>query len=481
MLQTRLFYPELQDHTSYYSSADCAGAVARVKQYLVKMGVSKGGYTAVVLPNNLLTLILYLTLLEIGSIAVSFNVRWSDQEIQDQLDKLNCQIVISDRVGLGVNRVLITGVELGTYLANQADPIQLITNYIDLPSTEQIQGIFFTSGTTGKPKGVQLTVGNHYHSALTVNHFLQLNLQLSSPHWLLTLPLYHVGGMGILWRVLVGGGKISLAPKFTEETIIDWVRTGDVHLISLVPTMWKKILPHELFVDALSHWQKLKAIFLGGERADRSLLEKCLHYQLPIFVTYGMTECASQISILDVRKYPHKLNSVGQVLDHIQLEINAPEPATGIGEIAIHSPSLTCGYYRDELKFNQNGYYLTGDMGYVSENFLYLVDRRTDLIISGGENIYPAELEQILIKHPQIQEVVVIPQSDATWGQVPAVIYTGEANLTLSDIQTFCLNAHLARYKLPKYLYWVQEMPLNSNHKIDRRLLRKLANQKQFF
>lgn len=475
----RLTYPELRTADLCWSSQDCARAVAVVKQYL--RGVGSNVPVALVLQNSYLSLFIYLALLELGSIAVSINIRCSEQEIQDQLDQLNCQFVISDHPLSLAGRTLVSTAELASQL--QRDTPQSMATQIYLESADQIQGIFFTSGTTGKPKGVQLTVGNHYHSAQTVNHFLKDYLQVSSPHWLLTLPLYHVGGMGILWRVLVQGGAISLVPKFDGDTVIGYVRAGNVNLISLVPTMLKRILAHELFLDSLSSWQNLKGIFLGGARADRSLLEQCLDYQLPVFVTYGMTECASQVSILDIRKFPQKLDSVGQVLDHILLAINNPDPRTGVGEIAIQSASLTSGYYGDDsLPLNQKGYYLTGDLGYIdrdqlSGSFLYLVDRRTDLIISGGENVYPKELEQILIKHPQIEDVVVIARADPEWGQVPAVVYKGAQNLTLRDLQTFCLSANLSRYKLPKYLDWVEEMPLTNNAKIDRQLLRKRVNQ----
>ncbi|MFN3927009.1 MAG: o-succinylbenzoate--CoA ligase [Pseudanabaenaceae cyanobacterium] len=421
--------------------------------------ICQGQKVGLYLSNQPLTLMLYFALLKLGAIVIWLNKRLTSHEVIQQMVSIGGELIIADQ-GLSNNQCRLIRLEqiksLVDFTKTAEHPLEILTNSLQ---------IFFTSGTTGKPKAVPLSGANFVYSAIAVVNFLRQRGVINQ-RWLLCLPLYHVGGMGIVWRSLLTGGTIHLLEKFDPIEIIEIVQTGQVNLISLVPTMLKRILTHELFAGTLPYWQNMGGIFLGGARADRVLLEQCLDLKLPVLVTYGMTEAASQISILDLQKYPHKIPSVGQVLPHMDLQIQDTE-------ICIKSPALMTGYWGHSPI---NNYFPTGDLGYLDQDgFLYLYDRRIDLIISGGENIYPAELEAILSTHPQIGEVCVVAQPDPEWGQVPALFYTGAGDLTLEAVQNYCLAHHLARYKLPKALYHIPRLPLTASGKCDRQYLRKVV------
>jgi len=464
----------LSDHQQMWTYADTYLEVSRISWVLRELGIGRGKRVSVLLNNLPITIFIYLALMDLGAIAICLNYRLSDQEIYSLLDEYAVEFMISDHQLFVPNFCRLINIDF----MEKSSSAQCALDIGFDPS--QIQGIFFTSGTTGKPKAVPLSYLNHWHSAIAVNQFLDLD----QPHWLLCLPLYHVGGLAILWRALLAGGRITLLSKFTPEIVIKVIKETDINLISLVPTMLKRILENSAFSDSIKQWQSLRGIFLGGASADPALLTHCLELQLPIICTYGMTETASQITALELIKYPHKLNSVGQVLPHAQVKII--HPANSViedslyGEIAIKSPALMSGYLQhNDQQFDADGYFVTGDLGYFdADNFLYIVNRRTDIIISGGENIYPSEIERILQQHPLISEVCVVAKSDPEWGEVPAVVITN-SQLSLQEIQSFCLSHHLARYKLPKFLMCLPEMPRIGVGKYNRSLLRELLAHNQ--
>ncbi len=457
-----------------WTYADTYAEVSNICHVLRELGIVSGKRVGVLLNNLAITIFIYLALMDLGAIAICLNYRLSDQEIYSLLAEYAVEFMISDRQLLIPKFCRLTNIDL---IAKSSAPQCTLNITFDL---SQIQGIFFTSGTTGKPKAVPLTYLNHWQSAIAVNQFLDL----VQPHWLLCLPLYHVGGLAILWRALLAGGRITLLSKFTPEIVIKVIKETDINLISLVPTMLKRILENSAFSDSIKQWQSLRGIFLGGASAEPNLLSHCLELQLPIICTYGMTETASQITALELLKYPHKLNSVGQTLPHVEVKIinssHSDIEANLYGEIAIKSPALMSGYLQQkDQRFSTDGYFLTGDLGYLDlDNFLHIVNRRTDVIISGGENIYPSEIERILLQHPLISEVCVVAKSDPEWGEIPAVIITNN-QLSLEEIQSFCLSHHLARYKLPKFLMYLPEIPRIGVGKYNRSFLRELLGHNQ--
>jgi O-succinylbenzoic acid--CoA ligase len=338
---------------------------------------------------------------------------------------------------------------------------------------ENIQGIFYTSGTTGKPKGVPLTYSNHFHSAIAS----ALNLGVRpDDNWLLCMPLFHVGGLAIAWRSVINGTTLTLLPKFDEGEILEAIATEKVTLISLVPTMLTRLLEH-------SHWQnlqKLRAILLGGAPASLDLIERCTQLNLPIMPTYGMTETASQITTL----LPHEVNIkqgssglplFGNRLRIVDLDNSSQEmPIGAIGQIVVQGACVMGGYlHQSEQNPIEDGWLHTGDLGYLDrDGYLYVVSRRADLIISGGENIYPSEIEGVLLSHPAIAEACVIGIGDREWGEVVAVVIVTNTGLSLTEVRNFCEQKSLARYKLPKALYIWESLPKTASGKLLRQEIR---------
>jgi o-succinylbenzoate---CoA ligase len=223
-------------------------------------------------------------------------------------------------------------------------------------------------------------------------------------------------------------------------------------------------------------------MLLGGGPASRDLLEKCVAKGMPVYQSYGMTETSSQIVTLAPEYSFSKLGSAGKPLFPSQLRIMEGDREADKGkpgEIAVKGPNVTPGYLNREAetaKAMKDGWFYTGDIGRLDEDgFLYVLDRRSDLIISGGENIYPAEIEGVLASHPAVADAGVIGVKDPQWGEVPAAFIqtAGETGLHADEIEEFC-RGKLAKYKVPKTYYFVDEIPRNASRKILRRELRAM-------
>jgi o-succinylbenzoate---CoA ligase len=218
-------------------------------------------------------------------------------------------------------------------------------------------------------------------------------------------------------------------------------------------------------------------MLLGGGPAALPLLEECVQKEIPVFQTYGMTETSSQIVTLSPEDSLRKLGSAGKPLFPSQLKILSDEKKEAAvnetGEIIVKGPNVTSGYLNRDKNSN-DGWLYTGDIGYLDEEgFLFVLDRRSDLIISGGENIYPAEIEGVLASHPAIWDAGVIGSQDHKWGQVPVAFIVKHSEVSEAEIMTFCLE-RLAKYKIPKKIYFIDKIPRNASKKILRRELRAL-------
>ncbi|MEL3973923.1 o-succinylbenzoate--CoA ligase [Rossellomorea oryzaecorticis] len=413
---------------------------------------------------------------QLGLTAVLLNHRLSPSELAFQIEDMNLSAVILDD-------------EFYEKLQNQ--PIQKVTLsglHKATPSTFEIKGHFqldqvcsvmYTSGTTGAPKGVLQTYGNHWWSAIGSS----LNLGTSeNDTWLCSVPLFHISGYSILMRSVIYGMSVRLFEHFDVERINRELKSGSITIMSAVSNMLQRMLKD---LGDESYHGNFRCMLLGGGPAPLPLLEICRDKEIPVFQTYGMTETSSQIVTLSPEYSLSKLGSAGKPLFPSELKIKKetrPAAAYEEGEILVKGPNVTIGYYKREganQKSFEDGWLSTGDIGYVDdEGFLFVLDRRSDLIISGGENVYPAEIESMLASHKEIEDVGVAGISSDEWGQVPcAFIVKGTMSLLNGkDVLSFC-KKNLASYKQPKKIVFVDEIPRNASNKILRRVLRERWEQ----
>ena len=341
------------------------------------------------------------------------------------------------------------------HLGDVGDFVDGNINLIWNPSDETVFCIINTSATTGKFKSVPVRwsqIEAHVKASAKV-----LGVE-EEDNWLVVLPMFHVSGLSIILRTLYNGTRATIREKFSEQVVLDALETKEVTMVSLVPTVLQRI------VERIQS-PTLRAILLGGEFIPMPLLQECVQRDLPVYKTYGMSETFAQSTTFSIREYPNKLASVGYPLEGVTIEIRNPDEQ-GVGEVWLSSPMLMKGYLNKEPI---QGAFNTDDIGYVDDDgFLYLLNRRKDIIISGGENIYPKEIEDVLYRMDGILECAVIPVSDPKWGQVPVLCVV--TNCSEEDISRYLLS-RLAKYKVPKRIVYYDALPKNSMGKILRQTL----------
>ncbi|MFT4040259.1 MAG: o-succinylbenzoate--CoA ligase [Thermomicrobiales bacterium] len=333
--------------------------------------------------------------------------------------------------------------------------------------------VLFTSGTTGRPKGARIIYGNLWHSAVASALLLD---QQPGDIWLATLSLHHIGGLSILYRAAIGGCTVDLHERFDADTTLQSIRDG-AGFVSLVPTMLQRLLDHPASPTA---WpESLRAILLGGAATPAPLLERAMAAGLPVLPTYGLTETSSQAATLFPDEISSHPGSSGTPLPTTEIRImhdgNPVAPGV-IGGIEVRGPAVFAGYLDEPLPRDPAAWFPTGDDGYLdADGFLYVVDRRTDLIVSGGENIYPAEIERVLLTHPNVTDAGVAGVSDTQWGARPAaaVVWQGEPRTAQATLQAYC-RAALASFKAPDHVLEVAALPRSPGGKLLRREVRAM-------
>jgi len=473
---------------TYAALYDEARALA---QELRRIGVVAGATVAVLMYDGYKYARTVHGLMQAGAILVPLNVRLSDDELAWQVADAGASLLLVDDTGnaqgqavaqTGQAHICVQTIE--DLLLRMADAAEDLTNTLDAADTvtlSDVHAIIYTSGTTGRPKGVQLTYGNHWWAATA--SALQLGLCVNE-RWLVPMPLFHVGGLQVLMRSLIYGTTAVIHNKFEPIAVNRALDDAAITLVSLVPTMLQRLL--EARGDR-PFGGALRCVLLGGSAAPRPLLERALALGAPISQSYGLTEADSQVCTLTTADSLRKLGASGKPLLPTEVAIWAdggyarPDVA---GEIFVRGPTVTSGYHNrpeaNVASFHE-GWFRTGDIGYLdNEGYLYVIDRRIDMIVSGGENVYPAEVEAILLSHPDIAEVGVVGLEDETWGQVPAafVVLKEDKSLRLPDLVEFC-RTRLARYKTPKALYVLNTLPRNASGKLLRKNLRQWLNEQR--
>ena len=414
----------------------------------------------------------------VGAVLVPLNIRLTASERARQLNLVKPQLLIIDNetvsaYGDSKPQEIRTLADLVFHEPQCGLEPQALRPPPPQPGEPQVQSIIFTSGTTGTPKGVQLTFDNHFWSATASAYHLGVD---TNDRWLSCLPLYHVGGLAVVFRSCLYGTAIVLQRSFDLEQFQRSLRQDEVTLTSLVPTMLHRLLSSSPPTD----WpQSLRMVLLGGAAAPADLLTAAKEAAVPVAATYGLTETASQVATALPADVQRKPDSVGRPLLFTETRIADADgntlPHGQIGEILVRGPQVMAAYFRNPAATDsalRDGWLYTGDMGRLdADGDLYVVQRRTDMIVSGGENIYPAEVEAALREHPAVADVCVVGLPDAEWGQRSAAAVQLRSGETLSPEALLAFSrTRLAGYKQPaaNLIRFVYALPQTASGKIAR-------------
>lgn len=480
-----LFFNEPGGPTSEWTFAtlqrDALELASRLQNFIVK-----GRPVALLLGNGPSFVLAIHALIQLNAVTVPLNIRLTVPELLWQLNDVGAGLLISESrfttqlAQFGQQRPDMRILEIDKLLVVAGSDLDLSQLTPDLVEPRQhlnldaLHTIIYSSGTTGRPKGIMLTYSNHWWSVIGSS----LNLGLyPSDKWLAVLPLFHVGGLSLLFKSVIYGIPLVLHSSFQEAAVNHAIDYEGVTIASVVSTMLVRMLDER---HDKPYPPTLRCLLLGGGPAPQPLLERCAAIGAPVVQSYGLTETASQNTTLAPADALTRLGSAGKPLFPNLLMIDAPD-TEGIGEILVRGPTVTTGYWQrpDETAIAvRNGWLHTGDLGRLdSAGFLYVLDRRSDLIISGGENVYPAEVEAILLSHPAIAEAGVFGLTDQSWGQIvtAAVRLRPGQSVTPTDLTAF-LSTKLARFKIPVKIFFVtpdQNLPRNAAGKLLRRELRE--------
>jgi o-succinylbenzoate---CoA ligase len=309
-----------------------------------------------------------------------------------------------------------------------------------------------TSGTSGRARTVGLTYGNHLWSA--VGSAFKIGVD-PADRWLCCLPLHHVGGLSILMRSVIYGTGVVVHDGFDVDRVAESLDSDGVTLVSLVPTMLVRLL------DAGVELSAPRVILLGGGPVPVEVIEEATGRGAKVVQTYGLTEAASQVTTLEPQEAHRKLGSAGRPLLTTHLRIQE-------GEILVQGPTVGPGLA------DEDGWLHTGDLGRIDdEGFLYVEDRLDDVIVTGGENVVPSEVEDVLLRHPGVAEAAAVARPDPEWQQaVTAVVVLRDgARASADELRRHCASS-LAGHKVPKRVEFAPELPRTPSGKVLRRALR---------
>jgi O-succinylbenzoic acid--CoA ligase len=341
--------------------------------------------------------------------------------------------------------------------ADQIDVVREVFPRSDV----NLHTVVLTSGSTVGPRPVRLTRAN-VAAAIAASRARLGND--ASDCWLLNLPLFHVGGLSVLWRSAAAGGSVVVHDRFDAKRTAQAMKDGTATVTSLVPTMLHRVLEADP-----GPYHGMKAVLLGGAAADRDLVERALDAGLPTLQTYGMTETCSQVATVAPGEEVESLGTAGRPLDGMKVVIDGDE----VGEIIVDGPAVSPGYLGEPERSRGHR---TGDLGYLDgEGRLVVLGRVDDMIVTGGENVYPQRVADVLSRHRFIRRVEVVGMPDPEWGQAIVAVVVGDRT-TRRRLARWA-RERLPKHELPKQWIFVDELPMLSNGKVDRAALAEIARR----
>jgi O-succinylbenzoic acid--CoA ligase len=436
-----------------HSYGDLAPRVASLAGRLHRSGIGAGSRVALVAENRPETAVALYALIELGAVLVPIHPRLTALEAQAILTDAAPDLILHDE-------------QLGGEPSAPPCPSRS-----DSFGSSNPLAIVYTSGTTGVPKGAILSRGAFVASAGAGAQNLGW---MPADRWIACMPLCHIGGLSILTRCLLARRPVILEPRFDPASVLRAIDREGATLLSVVPTMLRALLD-EPDPRALA---RLRAILVGGAAAPAALLEECARRGILALTTYGLTEGCSQVTTQRPRP-PHLTEpGSGHPLPGISLSIRTAEGAEAVpgevGRIHLRGPNLMSGYWRGPTTapmtpFLEGGWFDSGDLGAVdAEGRLHVHARRTDLIVTGGENVDPVEVERALEACPGVRRALVFGIPDERWGQIVAAAIELEPQADAGRDFKEAVAHTLAPHKRPRRVWVVDALPVNRSGKLDR-------------
>lgn len=504
---------ESASKTAYYfmgqgtTYAELDGAITKFASGLEKLGVKQGDHIALLLGNTPHFVIGLYGSLRLGATVIPVNPIYTADEIGYILNNGDVKLVVALDMAIPLaekvhaflpkveNFVFCETSENGMAKHN----IESLTLYPKMKSfTKMVASgdlsfkgpelldddtaiILYTSGTTGKPKGAMLTHKNLYSNASDVGDYLKMNEQ---DRVITTLPMFHVFCLTVALNApLLSGATILIAPRFSPKEIFDLAREYEATVFAGVPTMYNFLYQYpEANPD---DFKSLRLCISGGASLPVALLtnfEK--KFNVTVSEGYGLSE-ASPVTCFNPLDRPRKAGSIGTSILHVENkivnELGEELPVGEVGELIVSGPNVMKGYYKmpeESAAAIREGWLYTGDLARMDEEgYFYIVDRKKDLIIVGGYNVYPREVEEVLYNHPDVVEVAVLGEPDSDLGEsVKCFVVRKNPNTTEEYLLEYC-REHLAKYKVPSSIEFLEELPKNTTGKILRRALKTQITQ----
>lgn len=492
------------DHSCSYAELDTA--VTKFAGGLRALGVKKGDHVGLLLGNSPHFIISFYGALRLGATVIPINPVYTLDEIGYILSNGDVKVVIAvdsflplvgkmqENLPNGVHFIICETSENTSNIESYAiyEKLKTFTAILSLGTLDfdmpELQDddtavILYTSGTTGQPKGAMLTHLNLYSNAVDIGDYLRIN---ADDRVITVLPMFHVFCLTVALNApLMKGGTLLIAPKFSPQDIFSLSKKYKPTVFAGVPTMYNFLLQYPK--SNASDFQSLRLCISGGASMPVALLqnfEKKFH--VVISEGYGLSE-ASPVTCFNPLDRPRKPGSIGtsilNVENKIVNELGEEVPTGEVGELVVHGPNVMKGYYKmpEETEVTiRDGWLYTGDLARMDdEGYIYIVDRKKDLILVGGYNVYPREVEEIIYNHPDVVEVAVLGVPDPDFGEaVKCFVVSRNPSLTEANLLEYC-QIYLAKYKIPSSIEFLEELPKNTTGKILRRALKTIVLQKK--
>ncbi|UII57885.1 o-succinylbenzoate--CoA ligase [Cytobacillus spongiae] len=470
-----------------YTFIEMNERVNQFANYLQTQGIQQGDRIALLCKNHEDFVTAFFGAAKIGVITVPVNWRLQAKEISYVLNHSAARVVLYDEE-------FASAIEMGKQEApaekyvcsgnGKEDPafreILASSSHVEpelVSFNEDPILMMYTSGTTGKPKGAVLTHSNLFAASNGLSHTVDWWEQ---DRFLSVAPFFHIGGFAPLMANVHTGSTTILMEDFDPVLVWKTIEKERITTMMSVPAMLAFLFKTLEQVGA--DYSTLRNITCGASPVPAQLIQACKTRGISVQQVYGITEYAGAVSFWKEELDPAKFDSMGKAVMHgafkiVDIHTGEELPPGEDGEILCSGPQVFKGYWQNEeatAKAFENGWYKTGDIGRIDEKgFLYVVDRLKDMIISGGENIYSAEVEAILTAHPEIVEAAVVGVPDQKWGEIPRaiVVKTPDSSLTEEEVIAYC-KAELASYKAAKEVVFVPQLPRNAVGKILKTVLK---------